>query len=433
MNKRQFFAWIFVAPFLVALITLQGKAIVLGALGGKAFGVAIFAFLMALFNILHIPLPSGGFLTISSVIIYLSTLALGPSGALFSVPLGTLVADLFRKVPSKALRTAFNASAFGLTAYLGLVIFLALGGEVGQPLTTNLLLPYAAMVLVRDSTNYILTSSIVSIYQGRSFFLTLKSYLRGTIGNQFVSALIGLFIYSVYLNLGTFAVLFISAFLLIARYSFKIHQEAKHFYLQVVRMLTTVMEARDPYTSGHSTRVADLALLIGQELKLNPDAIETLHNAALLHDIGKMGIKESILLKPGPLSATERQTMNDHPVTGYYILQRAPALHEIAKVIYHHHERYDGTGYPDGLKGEKIPLLSRIITIADAFDAMTSDRPYRPAMTKAEALEQMGRVKGKHFDPELLEIFAKCLEHHDPPRGSVVIDEASKEAAAATR
>lgn len=433
MGKGNVWLGLYVSSLVFALSFAIWRELDFSQLLDNWFEIAVFTLLMAFFFVLHIPLPSGLFLSISSVTMYFSILVLGPYAGLVTVPLGVLLGDMIRRAPSRLLRILFNAPSLALSTYLSWRTFEWLGGEVGNPLTRSLLVPYVAMVLVRDFTNYPLTVGLISLHQGHSFFATLKSCLRGTFGNQVVSALLGLFIYSVYLNLGTLAVLFISAFLLIARYSFKIHQEAKNFYLQVVRMLTTVMEARDPYTSGHSTRVADLALMIGQELKLNPDVMDTLHNAALLHDIGKMGIKESILLKPGPLSSVERQTMNDHPVTGYYILQRAPALEEIAKIIYHHHERYDGTGYPDGIKGEKIPLLSRIIAVADAFDAMTSDRPYRRAMTKDEALEEMGRVKGQHFDPELIVVFARCLEHRDPPRGAVVIDESSKEAAATSQ
>lgn len=146
-------------------------------------------------------------------------------------------------------------------------------------------------------------------------------------------------------------------------------------YHEIIECLITALEAKDPYTKGHSSRVADLAYSLGELLGLNGNMLEDLHLAAHLHDIGKIGIPDGVLNKVGPLTEEERRILQGHPVIGYQILARSSRLNYLATIVLHHHERWDGRGYPAGLKGEDIPLSSRIIAVCDAIDAMTSVRP----------------------------------------------------------
>lgn len=172
----------------------------------------------------------------------------------------------------------------------------------------------------------------------------------------------------------------------------------------VLECLIAMVEARDPYTSGHSSRVADVTLLIAQSMGIVDDELETIHMAAHLHDIGKMAIPESILQKPGRLEAEEWEAIRRHPVVGFNILSRSKALRGIADIVLHHHERWDGTGYPDGLSGYDIPLGSRIITLADSIDAMIFKRPYRPAFTAAACLERLQAGIGSQYDPDIADM-----------------------------
>ncbi|MDI3279940.1 MAG: HD domain-containing protein, partial [Bacillota bacterium] len=184
-------------------------------------------------------------------------------------------------------------------------------------------------------------------------------------------------------------------------------------YLGTVDALVKSIEAKNPYTKGHSEGVSHYVELLGQALKMSQDRLARLRRAALLHDLGKLAIPSSLLSKPGPLTEQEREEIRSHPQVGAEIVARAPQLADILPAVRWHHERVDGSGYPDGLVGNQIPLEARIVAIADAFDAMTSDRPYRPRMTKEEALAELEKNAGTQFDARLVKIFRQCLEESE--------------------
>ncbi len=166
-----------------------------------------------------------------------------------------------------------------------------------------------------------------------------------------------------------------------------------------IRALVTAIDAKDPHTATHSARVTQLATLIGESLELTPQLAGILRYSALLHDVGKIAVPEHILLKPGPLNDEEWAIIKRHPARSAEVVRQVPGLEEVATVVRHHHERLDGSGYPDGLAGDAIPYLSRILTIADVYEAVTSDRSYRPAMNTREAREILRAGWGTAFDP----------------------------------
>jgi len=182
-------------------------------------------------------------------------------------------------------------------------------------------------------------------------------------------------------------------------------QELEEAYVSTVRVVAAAIDARDSYTLGHSTRVSDLAVALAKELGLSGQEREDIEIACLFHDVGKIKIPDAILHKTGRLDAPEWKEMQRHPEYGAEILGKAPSLRKFIPAVRHHHEWYDGSGYPDGLSREKIPLAAAIISLADSYDAMTSDRPYRTAMTKEEALDTIREFSGKQFSPELTPIF----------------------------
>jgi putative nucleotidyltransferase with HDIG domain len=173
--------------------------------------------------------------------------------------------------------------------------------------------------------------------------------------------------------------------------------------------LSRALDARDQDTEGHSERVSYLAVKIGQAIKLNETDLHSLRLAALLHDIGKIGIPDAILHKPDSLNEEEWNLMRKHPQTGYNILQNIPFLIPTLDGIRHHHEKYNGKGYPDGLSGDAISLPARILTIVDAYDALTSNRPYRLAFSQEKALEIINQEAGQHFDPKIVQVLAGVL------------------------
>ena len=187
-------------------------------------------------------------------------------------------------------------------------------------------------------------------------------------------------------------------------------QALEDTYFAAIEALARAIDARDPYTYGHSARVAAFSLEIADELGFPKDKREGLRRAALLHDIGKIGIEDHILRKAGALNYVEAKQMRQHPVIGHQMLKDVPFLHSSLSGIRHHHERWDGTGYPDTLGGESIPLQVRILSIADVFDALTSDRPYRDAMSIVEAMDLITREAGRQFDPAVVAAFTARAE-----------------------
>jgi putative nucleotidyltransferase with HDIG domain len=177
--------------------------------------------------------------------------------------------------------------------------------------------------------------------------------------------------------------------------------------MATVRALSNAVEARDAYTGKHAERVARYAIAIGRELGLpRPDAPE-IEFGFLLHDIGKLAVPDSILFKPGPLTEDERALMARHTIVGAEIMRDIEFLAEASKVVRSHHERWDGDGYPDGLAGEEIPLTARVFAVADVFDALTTDRPYRGALSFEQAHGMILEESGRHFDPAVVAAFRR--------------------------
>jgi putative nucleotidyltransferase with HDIG domain len=190
----------------------------------------------------------------------------------------------------------------------------------------------------------------------------------------------------------------------------RLYQNLRRTFRETIEGLVSALEAKDKYTSGHSRRVTEYALLVGRALRLNPEELEQVEWAGLLHDIGKIGIRLEALNKPGKISKEEHEMFKDHTTMGKQILEQIHFLRDIVPVVYLHHEWYNGTGYPSGMKGDQIPLGARILSIADSYDAMTSDRPYRKALEVKDALRELRRCAGTQFDPPLVEVFIRELE-----------------------
>jgi putative nucleotidyltransferase with HDIG domain len=183
----------------------------------------------------------------------------------------------------------------------------------------------------------------------------------------------------------------------------------------MLRMLTGAIEARDPYTRGHSSRVTALAEAVARRLGWTEERIESLRLGGPLHDIGKLAVSHEVLHKEGRLDAKELAEIREHPKTGAKLLLRVAALRAAIPYVLYHHERWDGTGYPSGKAGEEIPLEARLLAVADAFDAMTSDRPYRRALSQAEALAEVERCAGTQFDPRIAQVFLELFTEAELP------------------
>ncbi len=207
------------------------------------------------------------------------------------------------------------------------------------------------------------------------------------------------------------------------RAAYKAVVDLREMFTQTVKALASAIDARDPSTKKHSEHVSGIAVEIGEAMNLSEPELEQLEWAGLLHDIGKIGIRDAVLLKPEKLTREERILMNEHPVKGEEILKDVDQLAAERPLIRHHHEWYNGSGYPDRLIGDEIPLLARVLHVADAFEAMTASRPYRPIpLTSAEAFEELRRYAGIQFDPVVVEAFGRTRtaleaseDQHDEP------------------
>jgi putative nucleotidyltransferase with HDIG domain len=192
-------------------------------------------------------------------------------------------------------------------------------------------------------------------------------------------------------------------------------QELEEAYTSILRILATAIDARDSYTLGHSARVALHSLMIGQEIGLKENELEELEIASLFHDVGKLKTPDAILFKNRSLNSMEYDEMRHHPEDGAEILNKVKPLQKYVEPVKHHHEYYNGKGYPDGLNGDDIPLYAAIISIADTYDAMTSTRPYRKALSKEEACRELEKGAGKQFHPELVKAFLRAVKDRGQP------------------
>ncbi len=193
--------------------------------------------------------------------------------------------------------------------------------------------------------------------------------------------------------------------------------------LPAIAALVNATEARDPYTRGHSERVAHYATLLAREVGMPQEEIRTLWLAGLLHDIGKIGVRDAVLYKPGPLNEEEYRRVQNHPILAAQILSPIPGLRKVVPIVLHHHEWYNGNGYPDGLAGEGIPPGARLLAVVDGFEAMTSVRAYRPAFTPEEALERLEQSSGTQYDPCLVQAWVRLVREGrlSPPPGSLTL------------
>ncbi|HZK33100.1 MAG TPA: HD-GYP domain-containing protein, partial [Tissierellaceae bacterium] len=242
------------------------------------------------------------------------------------------------------------------------------------------------------------------------FLTTWYDNIKGTFASAIAVGSIGIIIALAFIGYGYWAVILFFGPLLLARYSFKLYMETRNLYISTIQALNSTIEAKDPYTFGHAARVESYAVQLAEAYGLPFDSIQNIKDAAVLHDIGKIGINDNILNKTTKLTEAEYEEIMKHPVIGAEMIGKVDFLKEASEIIMHHHERYDGKGYPDGLKGDETPIESYILAIADSYDAMTTDRPYRDALTKEEAFEEIKDNSGTQFHPELAKTFCEILE-----------------------
>ncbi|SHJ02980.1 HDIG domain-containing protein [Dethiosulfatibacter aminovorans DSM 17477] len=267
--------------------------------------------------------------------------------------------------------------------------------------------------------NTLLMTFLIHFLSGGRFLDIWSENFKGMIVSVAAVGLLGIIIAKAHDSYGLGAVVMFFIPLMLSRYSFKLYVDMRANYYDTVKALINTIEAKDPYTSGHAARVGKYAVAIAKEMKLKPSQIDTIKNAALLHDIGKIGVNDNVLNKKERLTDEEFDIIKSHPSVGYDIIKDIGFLHNVMDIVKHHHERWDGTGYPDGLSGEDLPLETTILTVADSFDAMVTDRPYRKALSVETALGEIVRCAGTQFNPGIVAVSIKVLQRYEKDIESV--------------
>lgn len=303
----------------------------------------------------------------------------------------------------------FNRGMMVLCNYVFGLVYYGLGGTRGSLSPRDALL-FAVAAIADVLMNGYLVSQVIALYEGSSLVSAWRKNLRWTVPSMIAVIPLGILVVMLYQSYGLPSVALLLLPLALARYSLDRFRLLREVYAELGATLSQAIEHRDGYTHGHSLRVSQYAVLLGKEMGLSDDEVELLHYAGLLHDIGKIGIRDSIMKKDGRYTVEEYEEMKGHAAMGAEMVRGMKFLGKAEKWIRHHHERWDGTGYPQGLKGEDIPLGARIIACADSFDAMTSNRPYKDAISWEAATKELLDKSGAQFDPEVVKAMVKVID-----------------------
>ncbi len=308
------------------------------------------------------------------------------------------------------IKTAFNAGNYVISVFIAGSLYRITGGSVGVLTLPTIILPGIIAALAFFLLNGGILLLLFSFMEGVPFFPAfLKTFIE-FLPNIATSTPIGYFIAKFMLmDGGVYLVLLFMLPLMMARYSFVLYLDVKKNYYNMVKTLTAALEAKDRYTEGHSHRVESYAEQIARKMNCNSIDIENIKVAALLHDVGKIGIDDKILNKPGRLTPEEREIIMTHPQISANILKNVKLNKAVRTAILHHHERYDGGGYPDHTKGNELPIEVYIIGLADAYDAMTSNRPYCGSLPIEEVVRILNEESGKQFHPRVVAAFLEVL------------------------
>lgn len=310
----------------------------------------------------------------------------------------------FRKKPW--IKAVFNTSKEILALGLAAALYGLLGGkhsvyefELAAPAMFGAAIAYSA-------TNSVAVSLAVSLSDGPSFRDAWVRIYGGSVLYDLFATPIPVLLAYLYVEFQLLGIVILSAPLFVVRHIYVMNLRLQQASRELLELMVKNIEARDPYTSGHSQRVSQYARIIAREAGLYPRHVEQVATSALLHDVGKVyGEYAPLLQKDGKLNPEEKELLETHPVRSAELVSTISSLHGVVEqAVRHHHENYDGTGYPDGLSGESIPIGARIIMLADTLDAMTTDRPYRRALPFDRVIEEIRRYSGKQFDPHLAEL-----------------------------
>jgi putative nucleotidyltransferase with HDIG domain len=362
-----------------------------------------------------VPLPRGGVLSVATIS-HVATILLVPAPfAAISIGLAVLIEESVRRVP--LVKGVFNVASFVLTASMA---SFAVGfvGDFGAIVRTaepsqatdhiRLLLAIAVAGGVYNAVNSILTSAVIAMATELPFLYLLRVNSRNTGLSELGGTTVGGLFALIWTVEPLWTILLTLPAAVISR-SLQYIRQLENETRSAIRSLAEIIDHREPTTFHHSERVAVFAVALARELGLPEDEVEVIEQAAAVHDLGKVGVPDRVLLKPGPLTEGERAAMWLHTEIGAQVLRNYQLFRAGSAIVLHHHESWDGTGYPGRLAGEAIPQGARVVAVADSFDAMTSGRPYRVPLSVDEALDRLRRGAGIQWDPTIVGAFIKLV------------------------
>lgn len=338
-----------------------------------------------------------------SFIPFITAFVLYPSWASVAVVgTGALLAEMMK--PKMAIKRAFNVAQIVLAGSVACAAYVWLGGESLKLKSAFQAIPHVGAVVTFILLNTLAVAAVIGIAEGKSIVRTWLDGNAAGLVYDVVAIPTVYFFARAYVDWGAWGIFALCILVVGLRFTYQSKHQLETTNRELLELFVHTVEFRDPYTSGHSQRVSRFSRIIAQLIDLSPKEIDRISTAALLHDVGKIHeIFAPILMKPGRLTPEERAIMELHPIKSAELVAKISELQDIVPAVRHHHENWDGTGYPDQLKGKEIPLGSRIIMFADTIDAMTTDRPYRKALGEEEVRSELLKWKGKQFDPEICE------------------------------
>ncbi|MBI2914877.1 MAG: HD-GYP domain-containing protein [Firmicutes bacterium] len=376
-------------------------------------GFVAFVVFSAAAEVFPVRVPDGGSVSVAFSMNFAMILLFGAGPAAVGAAVGMTVGNLWER--KRFDKLIFNAAQIALAAGISGLVFEQFGGRLGGAVTLpGDLIPLGMTVITYFIINLALVSLFISAVQGVRFITVWASSVRWCVPNFMGLGSLGLLLVVIYKSsLGFYGVLLVFVPILVARYSFQQYVDIRSAHFDTIGALAATLDAKDEYTRGHSDRVARLAESIGRAMKLPESEIETIRYAGLLHDIGKIGVSEMVLNKIEKLTTDEMASIQKHSSVGAGIISEVGFLKGVGNIIKYHHEWYNGRGYPEGLRQEEIPVGARVMAVADAFDAMTSDRAYRSALSEEEAVQRLIDARGVQFDPAVVDRFVSSVRGRD--------------------
>jgi putative nucleotidyltransferase with HDIG domain len=401
--------------YFVFLAGLSVFVYILLKYGGISWlGVVLFGLLAFAADNLSAPLPKTGSVAVNFTISFVSLILFGPSTAILVNAISFFnIKEFAKRVPY--YKQLFNAGQYLISIGIASIIFESTYNRNAVNFFNPVNIGYIFLAAyVSFFLNTLLTAEAISISEGKNFINIWIFNFAWLIPFHLFLAAMSIAISFLYRSYGPFTIVFTSLPLIIAQYTYMLRIKERKALLNSIMQIVKIIDAKDSYTAGHSVRVAEYAEKIARKLRMNEYDVEVLINLANLHDIGKVQIDLSVLNKPGKFDNSDWVEMKKHPEVGYEIVKEIVFLKNSAKAILYHHERIDGKGYPYGIKGDKIPLFAKILTVADAYDAMTSDRPYRPALTQKKAIRELEMYADKSFDRKISNIMIEIIKEENP-------------------